>query len=458
MLEQEIRKGESNTLEFKRTLPSADRKILKTIVAFANGEGGRILFGIDDQTHEVVGIDQEQRARLQDSLTDMISSNCTPQIIPIYTWVEVNGKSVFVVEIPISHNCPYYIKSEGVNKGTYVRIDATTRVADPEKIRELQLYGSHLTYDETVEHGSAPATESEIRSLCRSIRDHIGDVNKTVSVRQLVGWRLLEQRGELFYPSVAFRLLTRSDLRFSGIQCARFEGTKRVNFIDRKFFDGPVQEQLEKALHFLMQYLKLRTEITGLRRKDMHEIPLAGLRELLANAVIHRNYLVHGFIQVSVFDDRVEISSPGSLYAHLTKELMVSGVSRLRNPVLAGVFMRMGIVEQWGTGIQRVFEICDAVGVPRPSYVITGDSVIVTFVRPQEKAPSSRSVSRKRASNDEALLLAFLKDNQHATRIQASQALNMRSNRIDYLIRKLLKSSRLCREGSKKDGVWIVHE
>lgn len=464
MLSKEIRKGESDTLEFKRTLPPMDRKVLKTIVAFANGEGGKIIFGIDDKTREIVGVDREQRARLQDSITDMISNNCSPQIFPIYTWVEMEGKSLFVVEIPISHNCPYYMTSEGVNKGTYVRVDATTRVAEPEKVRELQLYGAHLTYDEIVEHGVQPASEEEIRSLCESMQEYLGTARKPISVKQLVGWGLLEQRAQEYYPSIAFRLLTRADLRFSGIQCARFDGTKRVHFIDRKFFDGPVYEQLENAQRFLLQYLKLGAEIKSLRRKDLHELPVAALREVLANAVIHRNYLVHGHIQVSVFDDRVEISSPGSLYAHLTKQQMLNGDSRLRNPLLAGIFMRMGIIEQWGTGIQRVYDICAAAHVPGPTYAVVGDTVVATFLRPvkeplPEQADAKQPDSRQnKRAKDEAALLSYLKSNNKATRTQISQELDITPERVLYLVRKLTASGQLKRDGGRKLGVWIISE
>lgn len=445
-------------MEFKRELPAEKRKILKTIVAFANGEGGKIVLGIDDKTYEIVGVDREQRARMQDSLTDMISNNCTPQIFPIYTWTEIEGKSIFVVEIPISHNCPYYIKSEGVNKGTYIRVDATTRVAEPEKVRELQLYGSNLTYDEIVEHGTPPATEDEIRSLCENIHEYIGSTQKRVSAKQLVGWGLLQQRGEVYYPSIAFRLLTRGDLRFSGIQCARFDGTKRVRFIDRKFFDGPVHEQLENAQRFLLQYLKLGAKITDLRRVDVYELPIAAIREVLANAVIHRNYLVRGHIQVSVFDDRVEVSSPGSLYAHLTKEQMLNGGSRLRNPLLAGVFMRMGIVEQWGTGIQRVFEICKEANVPLPSYSVVGDNITVTLTLPKAANKTNKQPSDNKRIEHDQTILTYLKTHNKATRRELAQALNMTPGKIDYALRLLSASGQLRREGGKKSGVWIISD
>lgn len=381
MLAKEIKKGESDTMEFKRTLPSEGRKLHKTVVAFANGEG--------------------------------------------------------------------------VQKGTYVRVDATTRAAEPEKVRELQLYGSHLTYDEVVEHGAHPATDSEIRGLCEIIHDYMGLSQKRVSVKQLVSWGLLEQRGTDFFPTMAFRLLARGDVRFSGIQCARFEGSTRVHFLDRKFFDGPVYEQLENAQRFLLQYLKLGAEIAGIRRKDLYELPVAALREVLANAVIHRNYLVHGYIQVSIFDDRVEISSPGTLYDHLTKQQMLSGGSRLRNPLIAGIFMRMGIVEQWGTGIQRVFEICHANQIPPPTYSIQGDAVIATFHRLKEANPH-REGKHPKITEKEAKLLAYLKANPTSSQRKAAADLGFKLNNIGHLFSNLRNKGYLTYVKSQEERYWQV--
>lgn len=107
-LERDIRKGESSDLEFKSSLPAEDKKVLKTFVAFANGEGGRVVFGVEDTTGKIVGISNECSNRLQDSITDMISNSCYPQLLPLFTWVNVDGKVLLVVEIAPSPHCPYY--------------------------------------------------------------------------------------------------------------------------------------------------------------------------------------------------------------------------------------------------------------------------------------------------------------------------------------------------------------
>ena len=422
MLEEEIKCGESLTLELKRELPSRDKKVMKTFVAFANGCGGKVVFGVDNGTMDIVGVADDDRARLQDAVTDMISDTCTPQLFPSFSWQTVNEKSLFVVEIPASTQCPYYIKSEGLEKGVYVRVGATTRQASAEKVRELQLRGQNKTYDAVVEHAVPPATQKEIETLCREISEYVGSVEKPVGINQLVGWELLKKEGRTYLPSNAFRLLTGDSLHFSGIQCAVFQGVERVTFLDRKEFRGPVYEQLENAQRFLMQYLRKAAIIEGIRRNDVYEIPIEALREIIANAILHRNYLVHAYVQVSVFDDRVEVLSPGGLFDNLSKAEMMAGLSRLRNPLLAGIFHRMGIVERWGTGINRVLCACEKAKLLPPDFEVTGDSLRVTIKRPAAVAAKKKAERKRRPHKRDEALLEYLINHPDAPLQQVADA------------------------------------
>ena len=133
----EIKHGESETLEFKREIPSKDSKLLKSIVAFSNGKGGRIVFGVDNSTLDVVGIDNTKVFKFMDALANMISDSIQPQVNPRITFETINEKTIVIAEILPGQNQPYYLKSEGGLDGVYVRIAATTRKAEREKIREL---------------------------------------------------------------------------------------------------------------------------------------------------------------------------------------------------------------------------------------------------------------------------------------------------------------------------------
>lgn len=443
MLEAEIRAGESINLEFKRELPTRDKKVLKTFVAFGNGNGGKVVFGVDNATGEVLGVPDDERARLQDAVTDMISDACIPQLLPSFSWQQVNDKPLFVVEIPPSPQCPYYIKSEGLEKGVYVRVGATTRRAAPEKVRELQLKGQNRTYDSVVEHAVPPATQEEMERLCREVREYSGDVGKPVGTAQLLGWGLLQKSGRQYLPTNAFRLLAGESIYFSGIQCAVFQGTERVDFLDRKEFHGPVFEQLENTQRFLMQYLRCAAKIDGVRREDVYEIPLPALRETVANAILHRNYLVNAYIQVSIFDDRVEILSPGDLFNHLSKEEMLSGLSRLRNPLLASVFHRMGIVEQWGTGIRRVVHACEKANLPPPEYELTGDAVRVTIQRPNAVAARKKAERKRRPHKRDEALLAYLREHPDAPLQQVADAFFVSVPTVWRFVRDMKAEGRL---------------
>lgn len=443
MIERDIEVGESEVVEFKRELPSKDKKVMKTVVAFANCRGGRVIFGVDDESRAILGVADDSRARLQDMLTDMISDTCTPQIFPSFSWRTVEGKSLFVVEIPQSDQTPYYIKSEGLEHGVYVRVGATTRKASPEKVRELQLRGQNVTYDSVVESGVAAVSRKSVESVCRTIREYVGSPSRSIGVNQLIGWGLLRRESGALYPTNAYRILSGAGLHFSGIQCAVFQGTEKVNFLDRKEFSGAAYEQLENAQHFLMQYLRCAAVIEEIRRENVYEIPLEALRELIANAILHRNYLVHAFIQISVFDDRVEVLSPGSLYDNLTHADMLSGLSRLRNPLLADIFRRMNIVEQWGTGIQRVLQLCANAGLPTPDFDVTGDAVRVTLYRPSYAAIREKKERRRRPHKRDEALLAYLKEHPHAPLRQAADAFFINVSTVSRFVQDMRREGKL---------------
>lgn len=443
MLRSDIESGESEVLEFKRELPSKDKKVMKTVVAFTNCQGGRIIFGVDDKTHEVLGVPETDRARLQDMVTDMISDTCAPQIFPSYSWRSVEGKSLFVVEVPASAQTPYYIKSEGLEKGVYVRVGATTRVASAEKVRELQLKGQNTTFDSVFERGAEPVSRRDAEQVCQMIQDYLGDSSKPVGVNQLISWGLLKREAGVLFPSNAYRLLSGQGLHFSGIQCAVFQGNEKVNFLDRKEFAGPVSEQLENAQRFLMQYLRCAAIIESTRREDIYEIPIKALREIIANAILHRNYLVHAFIQVSIFDNRVEIVSPGALYDNLTVEEMLSGYSRLRNPLLADVFRKMNIVEQWGTGIQRVIQACESAGLPAPEFLVSGNAVKITITRPTAPGKTEKKPRKRRPHKRDEALLAYLKAHPGEPLQLAADAFFVNVSTISRFVRDMRNEGKL---------------
>ena len=139
MTVEEILEGESQNVEFKERLPEKGMKYMKSVVAFANGTGGKIIFGITDKTREVVGFGKEDVFRTMDAIANAVSDSCEPAIIPDITWQTIDDKTVIVVEVSGGRQRPYYIKALGREGGVYVRVAGTTRLADEYMVKELML-------------------------------------------------------------------------------------------------------------------------------------------------------------------------------------------------------------------------------------------------------------------------------------------------------------------------------
>ena len=399
---EEIKLGETDRLEFKREVPQHDKRYLKTVVAFANGLGGSVVFGIDDKTLDVVGVPDDDLRKMEDGLASAISSACTPAIVPSFSRETVDSKTLLVVDIYPGRNTPYHIKAEGLD-GVYVRVGATTRKAEREQIEELILRGGNRTFDAVILENET-ASESAMTKLCRRIgaahKEHSGERIK-VTPLMLEGWGVVRKTRALWRPSVAFRWLAANNDHFARVQCALFADDERTEFLDRQEYSGSVIDQVEESMKFVLRSIRRGAKIEGLYRKDFYELPPEALREAIVNAVAHRDYRQHAYIQVSVSPSKVEIVSPGSLFDGLTKEEMLTGKSKLRNPILADIFHKMGIIEKWGTGLRRIFSKCEKAGVEAPVVDVGGSTVTVAFLRKngaaldKEVAQKGEEVSQK---------------------------------------------------------------
>ena len=169
MAEESLFAGESKNIEYKVAVPKKSEKYMKTVVAFANGNGGKIVFGIDDKTLEIVGMDEDNIFKTLDAITNAISDSCEPRIRPDVTLQTVNDKTVIVVEILPGAMRPYYIKSEGMTEGTYMRVSGTTRPVEGYMLKELILEGQNRYFDnEPCEY--LEINEDDIKDLCDKMK------------------------------------------------------------------------------------------------------------------------------------------------------------------------------------------------------------------------------------------------------------------------------------------------
>lgn len=286
MINDEFITGESKTLEFKSKLPDKSETYMKTIVAFANTSGGRLIIGIDDNK-SIVGVNKDEVFEIMDKVANAISDACEPQIVPDISIKTIKDKCIIVIEIYPGANRPYYLKSKGKERGTYIRSAATSRLADFDKIRELEMEGKNLSWDEQICVGYEVTTEA-INKLCKDIQlymsSSVSEEVKMPTEKQLVNWKVLKESNGKFLATNAFVLLTSDFFPFAKIQCALFKGTTRDIFIDKKEYTGSIYEQVENAYQFVLRHINQSAKIEGLVRKERYELPPGAIREMIVNA------------------------------------------------------------------------------------------------------------------------------------------------------------------------------
>ncbi len=475
---QDIMKGESKNIEFKVELPKKSEKYMKSVIAFANTSGGKIVIGVDDKSGQIVGVDEKEVFRMMDSIANAVTDSCEPQIVPDITFQNIDDKCVVIIEIYPGASRPYFLKSKGKHDGTYIRVAGTSRPADTVKIRELEMEGINLSWDELICVGYE-VTEEAVYKLCKDIRQHMADSIsaeedkrhlREVTEQNLLNWKVLgRSEGELLATN-SFVLLTSDYFRFAKIQCALFKGTDRDIFIDKKEYDGPLYEQIESAYQFVLRHINLGAEIEGIVRKDSYELPVVAIREMIVNAVCHRNYMDNSCVQVAVYDDRVEVTSPGMLYGGLSLEEAMSGRSKIRNRAVAEVFSRMEIIESWGTGIRRIVNRAKEYGLPEPEFLEIGDTFRVNLFRggfslktsPETSPKTSPKTSPEKGTWIEGLteqqkaILELMESDPRITRQEIANNINRSLATVKNNISILKKAELVKFVGSPKKGEWVV--
>lgn len=478
MTENRMFSGESKNIEYKVTVPEKSEKYMKTVVAYANGEGGKIVFGIDDKTLKIVGMDSELIFKTMDSITNAISDSCEPRIRPEVTLQTIDDKTIIIVEIFPGAMRPYYIKSKGMTNGTYVRVAGTTRPVEGYMLKELILEGQNRYFD------SEPCrelnvTDEEIQTLCNNMKEtalrntwqdsekiKIKDITKNT----LIFWGILREEQGTVIPTNAYALLKGKMTMQPCIQCAVFKGIDRAYFVDRREFEGSVQEQVEAAFQYVLEKINLGMKIKGIYRQDAYEFPPDSVRELIANAVVHRSYLDPGNIQVALYDDRLEVTSPGMLLNNVTIEKMMEGYSKPRNPAIARAFAYMKIIEKWGTGIPRIFRECKEYGLPDPKVIDFDGDVRVNMYRKVELYDHEKvndrvngkvndkvneKVNNKVNEND---VLSLLIEQPEYTVTQLAEKLMVSRKTIANKLKILKEKEKIERIGSARKGYWKIKQ
>lgn len=351
-----IKQPEGRRLEFKVKLPT-NAELVKSIIDFANDAGGEFCLGIQDKPCDIIGLDEELLVALEEKISNIINDQCAPVILPEIVFHNIEGKYIIRTKIHKGSQPPYHLKSKGVEKGTFIRVGSSNRLASKEIIDELERQKRNISFDSELVL-SKERKDVSIYSFKEQFKEKTGEElsNQILAKLDLVK---VEQGREL--PTNALILLSDDNLHrqlfpYAKVECARFKGVVPGNFIDQKTITGNVTLQAEQAYQFVLSHISQgTTDYQGVYRNDRWEYPIVAIREVIRNAVIHRDYALSGKdIKIAIFDDKMEITSPGKLMPSVDYSLTDSGQSDIRNKILAPVFKKLGIIEQWGNGLRLI--------------------------------------------------------------------------------------------------------
>lgn len=342
---------ETRTLEFKETITNT---FLKTVSAFSNYDGGTIIFGIDDDGN-VKGLSDAKQSCLD--IENKINDSISPQ--PDYTLEIQNNEQTIKLTVKSGLQKPYLYKSKA-----YKRNDTATIEVDTLELSRLVLEGKNIRFEEL------PCKEQELsfEILYRKLKESI-----QIEVFSQDTLKILDLYSNANGYNNAAGLLADKN-HFPGIDMVKFG--ENISIIQKRatFEKMSVLEIYEKSLEVFRDYYQYEI-IQGSDRKKMEKIPEAAFREAIANALIHRAWDVESQIRVLMFEDRVEVFSPGGLPFGITAEEYLSGrLSVLRNRNLANVFYRLGFVEIFGTGITRIKQLYEE-SLIKPDFEISENTI-----------------------------------------------------------------------------------
>ncbi|MGK0352336.1 MAG: putative HTH transcriptional regulator [Planctomycetota bacterium] len=396
--------------------------------AFSNTAGGTLVLGIQDRTRAVTGITDP--LRVEEQIMNMAADGIRPQILPEVEFVTYRNATLVVVTVFPGASRPYYVQSVGRKDGSYVRVGSTNRRASAEILAELERTSRNVAFDEE----PMPKLSRSDLDL-KLARNHFAEGPK-LGTKELISLNLLTRHGRRFVPTVGAVILFGHDrlqhFADARILLARFAGTNRATIVDRVELKCDLIQAIEETLSFLGRSTTVGMAIEGARRRDLPQYPPAALREVAINAVAHADYSQVGSpIRIAVFDDRIEVENPGLLPFGLTIEEVRLGVSKLRNRVIGRCFHALGLIEQWGSGIQRITQTCAEMGLPPPTLEEFGTCFRVTL-------HATKGQSAHQPTGTAGLIYELLTDGKSRSTASIAKAIGVTSRTTRTHLKRLV--------------------
>ncbi|MGE3534698.1 MAG: RNA-binding domain-containing protein, partial [Parachlamydiales bacterium] len=356
--------NESSTLEFKQTIPE-NAQIAKTIIGFCNRSGGKLLIGVK-QDGTVIGVPEEEIQRVMEYMNKCIFEASSPPIIPAVYSQRIGDKTVLIIEVSSGMNKPYFRKSEGLDKGTYIRLGRSTVRATADMVEELKWQSRGRSFDMMpVYHGKEEDLDQ--KQVLVFLNHKKSSRIRSISTEILTSYDLEVEEHASIYPTIGGILLfgKKPQKYFSEamILCSHFDGVSGRKAISSIDCVGTLFEQFEMAYNFVVGRLSRSFTIRAPKREEQLEIPETALREILLNAIVHRNYHIQAPTKIAIYDNRIEIFSPGVFPGPLDPHNLKLGLTYIRNRVICKTFREAGYIEILGSGFITLFECYETRGL-----------------------------------------------------------------------------------------------
>lgn len=485
-LDMKTLSGEATAYDKKQMLEARRPKSwLKSVSAFANGEGGILIFGVSDDD-QVLGLaDAEGDA---EKISEEIKSKLDPVPAVRLELKEADGKKLVLLHVYTGQETPYYYIGDK-QRLAFVRIGNESVVADRIQLKSLVLKGAGKTYDSLPSNYSfKDMAFSKLRSV------HYKRLQRSFDDSEFVSWGIVDENGNL--TNAGALLADESPVRQSRIFCTRWNGLDMTSglgeAIDDVELEGCVIGQLQDAVSFVRNNSHKKWWKENDYREELPDYPERAVTEAIANAIIHRDYLQMGSeIHIDMYDDRLEIYSPGGMMdGRLIQQLNPLTVpSKRRNPLLADFFSRLGLMERRGSGMKKIidsykrFERLPNFHAPEfqsnasEFHVILwnlnfenevigeitpdGTSLIQEFVKENGevfvkefvKGPSKFAKEFVKASRQ---IYKLISQNPKISAVQMSESMGLSARQVQKYLKRLQESGKITRVGGRKMGEWKI--
>ena len=448
--------AECTAYDFKEMLEEKKPKSwLKSVSAFANGLGGSLFFGIDNDGI-VNGLEDVQHVceAISSKIRDYMDPLPEVEMIPH----AIDGLHILQLKVNSGHYTPYYYVGDG-QRISFVRIGDESVPVTAEQMVRLVLKGSNKTYDSL--HTDYKSEDYAFTILANTFKDR---TKQEWDKKYLLSFGLVTVAGTLTNAGALFA--DDCPLWQSRLYCTRWDGTEKGDAINDAEFTGNVLMLLREAMNFVKSNTKRGWEKLPDRRKNKPEYAERAVLETMVNHFIHRDYTVMGSeVHLDIYNDRLTVTSPGGMYnGMLIQDLDIKDVSsERRNPILANVMAQLDYMEKRGSGLTRICNETKALEGYRdelkPKFKSTPaqfQTIIFASFDTPNFGDHDGDVSETKLTVRQQKMLNLIKESPTITGKKMSEILSVSQRTIERDISALQKIGVLKREGKDNDGVWII--